>query len=472
MTQREWLRRTWQIITWHWPAVIVFFFWVGLVGGWFGRSYGVPNLFRDHPDLNEAISQADLFSLVFLSSPVFNIFLFMPLISAMVVTLAAVDIRRRRLRANEPELRFSPFNLMRGAVALTLITFVSFLTAVAINGLPDAARYGELVKRYADLASEQPALVARLRDLGVDAGTPYWSFVLQTMGRQLADNAGEIARGLAGIAVACLVLWPMMRVFAAWGLRAAAGGVSSYLALTAPYALFSIVVMYWFWLVPAMSIFALLGFILLIYFVFVFAGWWARLGMAAVAVGLLALANQEATYRFRVVFEDAAFTKALYENGVVDLGCVGRAAPQISAVTGKPCESTPATALASSAEGPPLEKLDPLAVLDAWAERAKGPQGRKPKLIVLATSGGAYRSAYWTALVLDHLSSKAPKLRDDVRLITGASGGMIGAAYFTVMERERRSEPQTAEACSIEQRITHDTYVGQFELIRPPGRQL
>ena len=63
----------------------------------------------------------------------------------------------------------------------------------------------------------------------------------------------------------------------------------------------------------------------------------------------------------------------------------------------------------------------------------------KPKLVVLCVSGGAARSGYWTALVLDALE-KEEKLNDfpaHVRIITGASGGMYGAAHWTATLDEK-----------------------------------
>ncbi len=82
--------------------------------------------------------------------------------------------------------------------------------------------------------------------------------------------------------------------------------------------------------------------------------------------------------------------------------------------------------------------------LEAWRNRvapaAKG-GGRKdkPKLVILCVSGGAIRSAYWSATVLTRLEKSPAADRDDpgidgfhdhVRLITGASGGMVGMAYY------------------------------------------
>ncbi|THH38550.1 hypothetical protein E4Z66_02985 [Aliishimia ponticola] len=79
--------------------------------------------------------------------------------------------------------------------------------------------------------------------------------------------------------------------------------------------------------------------------------------------------------------------------------------------------------------------------MEAWLARSQVAQGReKPKLLIVATSGGAYRASYWTGLVLDQLIAEARTpgtlfagLPDAVRFLTGASGGMVGAGYFTAM---------------------------------------
>lgn len=54
---------------------------------------------------------------------------------------------------------------------------------------------------------------------------------------------------------------------------------------------------------------------------------------------------------------------------------------------------------------------------------------QKPKLVVMAVSGGGLRAATWTVNVLHHLKDSTDVL-NRMHLITGSSGGMIGAAYF------------------------------------------
>ncbi|MDX2037428.1 MAG: patatin-like phospholipase family protein [Isosphaeraceae bacterium] len=81
-------------------------------------------------------------------------------------------------------------------------------------------------------------------------------------------------------------------------------------------------------------------------------------------------------------------------------------------------------------------------VLTEWVERARREQGTsRPKLVVICSSGGASRAAFWTGVVLERLRS-SPELKgfdQSVRIITGASGGMVGASYY-VAERMRSQE--------------------------------
>ena len=82
------------------------------------------------------------------------------------------------------------------------------------------------------------------------------------------------------------------------------------------------------------------------------------------------------------------------------------------------------------------ELLDDREVLNAWAGQfSKAQGGRKPKLVLVTTTGAAYRASFWTTTVLEKLASEPglPGFLNHVRLITGASGGMVGAAYVVAM---------------------------------------
>lgn len=72
-------------------------------------------------------------------------------------------------------------------------------------------------------------------------------------------------------------------------------------------------------------------------------------------------------------------------------------------------------------------------MLDLWLAdyRAYHGPNAKPKAIMVCTSGGGLRSAYFTTRVLQRLDSLSDgQMMESTRLITGASGGMVGAAYY------------------------------------------
>lgn len=73
-------------------------------------------------------------------------------------------------------------------------------------------------------------------------------------------------------------------------------------------------------------------------------------------------------------------------------------------------------------------------ILDAWKAR----QGEdKPRMVILAASGGGLKAALWTTHVLEELEACFPgEIRNRTALMTGASGGSIGLAL--VREHWRR----------------------------------
>lgn len=76
--------------------------------------------------------------------------------------------------------------------------------------------------------------------------------------------------------------------------------------------------------------------------------------------------------------------------------------------------------------------LDDDQLLHAWLAGLSGQAPASPKLVVVAISGGAIRSAIWAGVVLNELGAHIKPFPRHVRIITGASGGMVGAAYYTV----------------------------------------
>jgi predicted acylesterase/phospholipase RssA len=73
-------------------------------------------------------------------------------------------------------------------------------------------------------------------------------------------------------------------------------------------------------------------------------------------------------------------------------------------------------------------------LLPAWSEfvRRAGRHDRRPPLVIVSTSGGSIRAAFWTVRVLSNLElqSEFPGFPYHIRLVTGASGGMLGASLY------------------------------------------
>jgi hypothetical protein len=91
--------------------------------------------------------------------------------------------------------------------------------------------------------------------------------------------------------------------------------------------------------------------------------------------------------------------------------------------------------------------LNPVDVLEAW-KRTLG--GGPARLVVVSTSGGAYRASFWTTLILDRIieestpNGRTPGLQHSIRFLTGASGGMVAAAYFAATREEAQTRYRPA----------------------------
>ncbi len=82
----------------------------------------------------------------------------------------------------------------------------------------------------------------------------------------------------------------------------------------------------------------------------------------------------------------------------------------------------------SSKEAVENSKEHWLQMLENW--KAKTGE-EKPRMTLIAVSGGGQRSALWTMNVLQHVDSTLnDNLMNETVLITGASGGLVGAAFY------------------------------------------
>lgn len=102
-------------------------------------------------------------------------------------------------------------------------------------------------------------------------------------------------------------------------------------------------------------------------------------------------------------------------------------------------------------------KNDYLVTLNNW--KIKTSQ-KKPKLILVLTSGGGSRSALWTFQVLQHVDSVFEnKVFKHTQMITGASGGMVGAAFYRSLVLNEKIKTKNSEfkiASSFSKQISSD----------------
>ena len=75
------------------------------------------------------------------------------------------------------------------------------------------------------------------------------------------------------------------------------------------------------------------------------------------------------------------------------------------------------------------DKKYTLQILENWKD--KFPEGSKPKMVFIATSGGGQRAALWTLRILQEAEKETGgQLFKHTQMVSGASGGVIGAAFF------------------------------------------
>nr|WP_317046672.1 patatin-like phospholipase family protein [Algoriphagus yeomjeoni] len=81
-----------------------------------------------------------------------------------------------------------------------------------------------------------------------------------------------------------------------------------------------------------------------------------------------------------------------------------------------------------------------LNILNNW--KAKFPNERKPKMVMVASSGGGQRSALWTVKVLQSMYGiDEGEVLKHTELFTGASGGVIGEAFFREVYLRSLTDP-------------------------------
>ena len=140
-------------------------------------------------------------------------------------------------------------------------------------------------------------------------------------------------------------------------------------------------------------------------------------------------------------------------------------------------------ALAAAARTGEFQRVPPAQPLRALKTLHLPPQPngevRRPRLVVVAISGGAYRAAFWGALVLDRLRQESEPgrplegLAQSIRLLTGASGGMVPAAYFAVQPAQGVEKAMEADIVGANASPgSPEPADGSFDSLTPIARQL
>ncbi|MDT8342936.1 MAG: hypothetical protein RQ752_00775 [Thermohalobaculum sp.] len=398
--------------------------------------------------------------------------------------------------------RNSPAIFAQAALAGSLVYVWGFAFALGIDGWP-----GGGVDGLAQAAREIGTGVALCALLGLVCGiTPVNR---AAVGRLQPGEAWRSLLGAAlGIVAAWVTLWLAIRIEHALAARFGAWGQWDTVALGIPGVVVCGAILAYPKLLPAIALSALGTLAMLGY-----AGlsMLPEAGQTAAAIGLvgwLVLANGvidrlrrgEAVLKFEIpgivdvsgqnhyapgrrldlrqIYPDSAEgadiprfrleQKAIAPDSQTDPGAAfsakpGRIAP-LAALTAWHARTAPPPTL-------PPERIDagPLSAagLDAGmvgaalarARTAAGaaptdPRRARPRLVLIATSGGAYRASFWTGIVLDALGAlqragALPGFAGNVRLITGASGGMVGGAYFAAMA-DPAGGPQGSVCAQIE----------------------
>jgi hypothetical protein len=111
--------------------------------------------------------------------------------------------------------------------------------------------------------------------------------------------------------------------------------------------------------------------------------------------------------------------------------------------------------LGYNAEQASIDKDKFIQLLDNWKQKQAT---KKPKLIIVNTSGGGLRSAMWTFSMFQLLDKETSGLFSrQTQLITGASGGMLGAAYYRdLILKEQKGEIEDKSADKYRDNISKD----------------
>jgi hypothetical protein len=116
------------LLRYWFPIGILFGLYVACIVGLVGVDLGVPNLVRDPEDLANFIV-SDFTAIR--NSPVWNVFLFLPLLAGLIWVFSASTLRRQS--PNLSASKFTPANLFAGTLFLSIIALACFVARISID---------------------------------------------------------------------------------------------------------------------------------------------------------------------------------------------------------------------------------------------------------------------------------------------------------------------------------------------------
>jgi patatin-like phospholipase len=231
--------------------------------------------------------------------------------------------------------------------------------------------------------------------------------------------------------------------------------IAPVLAFIGTYFVVLVAVLLWPWLIPAVSLFALLSLVSLAYVAIKLLPERWRLPAVASIFGML-VAGYSLSPRAELPGIERDSGESYYKRRI-ELPMYTKA--RVKWPTARRRSPIPGS-------------VDPLEALNAWKASLGG---RPAKLVVVATSGGAYRASFWTTLILDQIiaesvpSGRHPGLQQNIRLLTGASGGVVAAAYFAAT----RTPPEgAAPSTNLTSKLTADIEERQATQYKVPRDSL
>ncbi len=85
------------------------------------------------------------------------------------------------------------------------------------------------------------------------------------------------------------------------------------------------------------------------------------------------------------------------------------------------------------------DSLNIVKILNTWHDNYLKKYHTKPYFVVISTSGGGMKQAFWTYYSISFADSLTNgRLLENTRLMTGASGGMLGIAYLREIYRQQK----------------------------------